>query len=451
MQGSLPAGDMQPETRYANVGDSQVAYQVVGDGPMDLVYVTGHVSNIDMQWEFPPMARILERLASFSRLIVFDRRGVGVSDPVRLDALPTWEHWTEDLTAVLDAVGSERAAIFTRQDAALWGLFFAATYPARTTALALHNGYARSIADDDYPGMSLEVSDMTIEMVTGMWGTEELSLLAEPSFAEDPAALRWLAKFQRGAHTPSTLRAIQRYQQRIDVRGVLSTIQVPTLVLHQENGFLPPELGRYIADHVAGARFVMAPGTGVFLLGEGAQEALDVIEEFLTGVTPARPTNRVLATVLFTDIVGSTESAAELGDKRWTSRLDTHDKVSRSVLERFDGRYVNTTGDGILATFEVPSRAIRCALALVDELQGSGIGVRAGLNTGEIELRDGGDIGGIGVHIGARVSAAAGRREVLCSRTVRDLTAGSEFTFEDRGTHALKGVTDEWQLFRVAI
>lgn len=439
-----------PQTRYTSLGEADIAYQVLGEGPLDLVYANGLTEHIDMQWDHPLMARFLERLASFSRLIMFDRRGAGASDPVPLDALPTWEEWTEDLRAVLDAVGSERAAIYAELDAGPVGMIFAATHPERTSALILGNTAARYAKAEDYPdGATPEAVEGIVELFRTTWGTEQLIAAVFPSMAGDPAFLRWRAKFTRASATPRTAAAQYRYIFGMDVRSVLATIAVPTLVLHRSNfSLVPIQHGRYLADHIPGARFVEVAGGDAWFFTEGAEEVLDEVAEFLTGVRPPAAPDRMLATVLFSDIVGSTERASRLGDRSWRALLDAHYAILRAELDRFAGREIATTGDGFFATFAGPARAISCACAMRDAIRTLGIDIRVGLHTGEVETV-GEDLAGIAVHIGARVAAAAQPSEVLVSRTVADLVAGSGIPFRDRGAHLLKGVPGSWQLYAV--
>jgi class 3 adenylate cyclase len=441
-----------PETKYTQVGDSYVAYQVVGEGPVDLVFVSGMSSNIDVMWDIPPIRDMLERMAGFSRLILFDRRGAGLSDPVALDALPTWEHWTEDLRVVLDAAGSESAVVMTQADGCHWGMLFAATHPERTTGLILWCPWARFLAADDYPiGVPREVVEVTMNTVAKLWGTKAFIALEGGSRAEDEAWQAWSAKQARASMTPGAAAAQMRYLLDIDVRNVLTSIRVPALVLVQpDNAFVPAAMSRYVAEAIPDARLATIKGRGLQIFGEGLVETLELVEDFLRDVRHAGEPDRVLATVLFTDIVGSTQRASELGDRKWKELLAEHDRVARAQVERFRGRFVSTTGDGLLATFDGPGRAIRCAHTLGRTLRHSGIEIRAGLHTGEIELREGDDIGGIAVHIAARVMAEAGPGEVVCSRTVKDLVAGSEFAFDDRGVCTLRGVPDQWQLFSVS-
>jgi class 3 adenylate cyclase len=441
-----------PQTRYASLGEADIAYQVLGEGPLDLVYANGLTEHIDVQWEHPLMARFLERLASFSRLIMFDRRGAGASDPVPLDALPTWEEWADDLRAVLDAVGSERAAIYAELDAGAVGMIFAATHPERTSALILGNTAARYAQAADYPhGATPQMVDGIVDLFRATWGTEELIAAVFPSMASDPGFLRWRAKFTRASATPRTAAAQYRYIFGLDVRSVLPTIAVPTLVLHRSSfSLVPPEHGRYLASHIPGAKFVEVAGRDAWFFTEGAEEVLDEVAEFLTGARPPAAPDRMLATVLFSDIVASTETAARLGDRRWLALLDAHYAIVRAELDRFGGREIDTAGDGLFAAFVGPARAISCACAMRDAVRTLGIEIRVGLHTGEVETA-GEHLAGIAVHIGARVVAAAQPSEVLVSRTVADLVAGSGIPFRDRGTHPLKGVPGHWQLYAVGI
>jgi class 3 adenylate cyclase len=440
-----------PETKYTKVGDSWVAYQVLGDGSTDLAFVSGIAGNIETQWEFPPIARLLGRLASSHRLIMFDRRGTGISDPVRLDALPTWEHWTEDLTAVLDAAGSKRTAILAQFTAGTWGMLFAGIHPDRTTALILWNSFARALVAEDYPiGISKEMLEAQITALTNIWGTDAMAALTDPSVAGDVKAARWYAKFMRTSISPGRAAEAMRYEMQIDVRDILPTVRAPTLILHRRDvPFLPPAWGRYLAEHIHDARILEFSGKDTSIHGEGSDEIELAIEDFLADVRYASDSDRVLATVLFTDIVGSTEHAATLGDRKWKDLLGEHDRTARAEIERFRGRLIKSTGDGVLATFDGPTRAIRCALALGRTLRTHGLEIRAGLHTGEIELHGDGDIGGIAVNLAARVMAEAGQGEVFSTRTVKDLVAGSEFIFQDHGTRVLKGIPEKWRIYGV--
>jgi class 3 adenylate cyclase len=441
-------GRVQPETRYARLGGDRIAYQVLGQGPPDLVLATGFFSHVDIGWEDPGVALFLRSLASFCRVIYFDRRGTGASDPVLPGPLPLWESHADEVAAILDAVGSERAAILAEGDAGPTAIFFAATKPDRTTALILSHTTAKYMAADDYPiGVAPEVAEAMVAQFDQLWGTDALVEVLFPSRAGDARFRRWFAKLQRAGATPRAAQAFLRAVLEVDVRPILPLIQAPTLVLHRKDAqLLSVEHGRYLAEHIPGAKLVELPGADLSIVWETPELAVDCVEEFLTGVRRAAEPSRVMATVLFTDIVGSTELAGRLGDRRWRELLELHDELARQAVEEFGGQLVKTTGDGILATFDGPGRAIRCAAALSDEVAGIGIQLRAGLHTGEVELRDH-DVGGIAVHIAARVMAAAGPAEILTSRTVRDLVVGSDITLNDRGLQPLKGVEGTWQLF----
>jgi class 3 adenylate cyclase len=434
-----------PDIQYAVNGDVHLAYQTAGTGPPDVVFIWGPFSNIEVVWEHPPARRFLERLASIGRLIHFDRRGTGLSD--RAVSLPTLEDQMDDVVAVLDAVGAEKAVLMGGGDAAMMTILFAATHPERTSALILSGARIRVTASEDFPwAFSEKRWEEITDLITDQWGAGISQIAAAPSSLGDERAHQFWAHLERQSLGPGDVARMFDVLAHTDVRPVLPTIQVPTLVLHRTGDiFSPIEQSRYLAAHIPGARFVELPGEDHAGWEGDASQGNDEIEEFLTGHRPVHEPDRVLATVLFTDIVGSTDRARELGDRKWRELLDRHDDLARDQLDRHQGRLVKTTGDGLLATFDGPARAIRCASRLRDVLP---VPIRAGLHTGEVELR-GDDVGGIAVHIGARVAAIAGAGEVLVSRTVRDLVAGSGIAFEDRGTHTLKGVPDGWQLYAV--
>lgn len=439
---------MQAETKYARSGDIHIAYQAVGRGPLDLVYVPGWVSHVELAWEEPTLARFLRRFASFSRLIAFDKRGTGLSDRVPNDQLPTLEERMDDLRAVMDAVRSERAALFGSSEGGNLCALFAATYPERTTALVMYGTFAKRIWSPDYPwAPTPEKREQEYALVEREWGS--LMDLAHyvPSKIDDEAFARRLATYMRRAASPGAAVALLRMNTQIDIRAILPTIRVPTLVIHRTGDRdVNVEEGRWLAEQIAGARFVELSGDD-HLPWVGDQDAiLDEIQEFLTGVRPTPESDRVLSTLLFTDIASSTELADRLGDRAWIELLERHHAMVRRELARFRGREVDTAGDGFFATFDGPARAIRCALNVVEAGHQLGIKIRAGLHTGEIEVT-GPKIGGIALHIGSRVAATAKPGEVLVSRTVKDLVAGSRIRFVDRGTHVLKGVPDEWHLF----
>jgi pimeloyl-ACP methyl ester carboxylesterase len=437
-----------PGVRYAKSGDLSIAYMAFGQGP-DLVVAPGFISHLEVLWEEPSIVHCYSRLASFRRVISFDKRGTGLSDPA--PHAPTLEESVDDLRAVMDAAGSERADILGISEGGTMAALLAASHPARVSALVLYGTYARVLEAPDYPqGVTEGALSMLVEIHDKGWG-EGVALGAwAPSRRDDAQLRQWWARLQRLAASPGMVRNIFALYPRVDCREVLPTIQAPTLVVHRRGDrMVNIELGRYLADHIPGAKLVELEGEDHFFFTGDADAIVDEIEEFLTGVRPVPPVERVLATVLFTDVVGSTERAADLGDERWRSLLGAHHAQVRRQLDRFRGNEVNTTGDGFLATFDGPARAIRCATAIRDAVRGLGLEVRAGLHTGEVEMSDG-DIAGIAVHLAARVAAAAQPGEVLVSRTVVDLVAGSGLTFADRGAQSLKGVPGEWQLFALA-
>lgn len=437
-----------PETRYARSGDVSIAFHVLGDGPFDLVSVPGFLSNIEMMWENPLLARSLERLASFARLIVFDKRGTGLSD--RVTGYPTLEQRMDDVRAVMDAAHCERAALFGHSEGAGMCILFAATYPTRTRALVTYGGFAKRMRTDDYPwAPTLESRVAAAEQLErGGWDhtTEDLSYYA-PSLAGDAQMARWFASYRRQSASPGAAAQMLRMNTYVDVRAVLPTIRVPTLVL-QAIGDRDVDVreGRYLAEHIPGAKYVELPSGDHVWWVSHQDEIIGEIQEFLTGTRPPVDSDRFLATSLFTDIVGSTVMAAELGDRRWRELVERHHSVVREELARHRGVEQDTAGDGFYATFDGPARAVRCALAMRDRLRELGIAIRAGAHTGECE-RIAGKVGGIATVIGARICALAAQDEVLASATVRDLTAGSGLHFADRGVHELKGVPGEWRVF----
>ena len=437
-----------PETRYAKSGDLSIAYAAYGEGP-DLVLAPGWISHLEVGREEPSLAHFYDRLATFRRVILFDKRGTGLSDPV--PHAPTLEENVEDLRAVMDAAGSERADVAGVSEGGAMAALYAAVHPERTRSLVLYGTYSRVLWAPNYPcGLRAELLDRLLEVVDARWG-DGVGLSAwAPSCADDVRMRTWWARFQRTAASPGMAHSLLALYPQIDIRAVLGTIGVPTLVLHRrDDRMINVEMGRYLAEHIPGAKLVELDGTDHFFWVGDADAILDEIEEFLTGLRRGPEPDRVLATVLFTDLVGSTEHAVELGDTRWRYLLESHQAQVRRQLERFRGREVKTMGDGFLATFDGPARAVRCAQAVVDQSRGLGLETRAGLHTGECELMND-DVGGIAVHIAARVATLAEAREVLVSSTVKDLVAGSGLTFADRGVHALKGVPDKWRLFAVA-
>jgi pimeloyl-ACP methyl ester carboxylesterase/class 3 adenylate cyclase len=436
-------------TRYAKSGELNIAYQVLGDGPFDLLFAPGYMSHLEQNQWLPSYSEFLQRMASFSRLIVFDRRGTGLSD--RILALGSYEEMLDDVRAVLDDVGSEQAALFGGAEGGPICALFAATFPERTSALILGASYARRAWAPDYPwGLSEESHRRILESYATQWesGSFGLRRLA-PTRADDERFRQWYAQACRFAGTPSSALAWFRVTMEIDIREVLAAIRVPTLVINSSGDqVIPPEAGRYLAEHIPHAKHVELPGSDHFPF-TGEVDYVAEIEEFLTGSRSRSEPDRVLATVLFTDIVSSTEHAAELGDRSWTALLSDHHTIVRECLARFRGREIRITGDGVLATFDGPARAVRCACAVRDAVRRLGIEIRAGLHTGEIELADTG-AEGIAVHLGARIAALAQANEVLVSSTVKDLVVGSGIAFAGRGTHDLKGVPGKWEVFLVA-
>jgi class 3 adenylate cyclase len=437
--------DEVPAIRYARSGDLTIAYQVLGEGPFDLVWVPGLVGHLELEWEDPRAVRLFRRLAAFSRFIRFDKRGMGLSE--RVIGAPTLEERMEDVRIVMDAVGSERAALVGVSEGGPMSIMFAATYPERTLALILYGTFARLLSEPGYVGHD-SLAPM-VDVITGEWGTGASLELFAKKWASSERARSQMARVERAALTPRSARAMLEAIGAADVRPILPTISVPTLVVSRtDDHTTPPFFGRYLAEHIPGARYFEQPGE--HLPSSGDVDVLaDTIEAFLTGRRGDAVVDRVLATVMFSDVVGSTETASALGDRRWRSLLDDHDALVRQCVGSHRGRLVKSTGDGALATFDGPARAIVCGRAIRDGVRGLGMNVRVGLHTGEIELR-GDDVGGIAVHIGARVAGLADPGEVLVSRTVKDLVAGSGLIFIDRGMQSLKGVPDEWQLYAVA-
>jgi len=439
-----------PETRYALSGGQNVAYQVYGDGDVDLIYCAEFWNSIEAQWMEPRFEAFLRRLASFSRLIMFDQRGTGLSDPVSTTELPPLEQWIDDIRAVMDATGSQRTALLGSGAGGAMAMVFAATFPERTTSLILLNAAARLTRSDDYAfGRDPKGERDWRDQARPGWGRGTLAEVLAPTVAHQRDFRDWWARNERLAMRPGMKVAIDRMAEEVDIRHVLPSIQAPTLILVRAgNRFIDPGHSRYLADHIPGARFVALPGDDYLPFVGDSDAVVGEIEEFLTGFREAREPERLLATVVFTDIVASTERVAAVGDRRWRELLDRHREVVRRVLARYRGREVDTTGDGVLATFDGPGRAIRAAEALRESVRDLGFTIRAGVHTGEIEVA-GEEIRGIAVHIGARVAALAGPGEVLVSSTVKDLVAGSDIGFEDVGIHSLKGVPGEWRLFRV--
>ena len=438
-----------PRTRYARSGSLNIAYQVFGAGSLDLVYVPGWVSNVEEAWEFPEYGAFLRRLGSFARVLMFDKRGTGLSDAVPIDRLPTLEERMDDVRAVMDAAQSRRAAVFGVSEGGNMSVLFAATFPERTSALVTFGVFAKRVWSPDYPWAPRpDDRAREIDAVERDWAQLDPAPLAPQA---TPEQLEAIARYLRRSASPGAAAALLRMNTQIDVRHVLPTVSVPALVLHRTHDRdVDVEEGRWIASQIPGARFVELPGDAHLPWLGDSDRLLVEIEEFLTGARPGGETSRVLSTILFTDVVGSTEIAARVGDERWRALLEQHHSVVRRELARHRGVELDTAGDGFFARFDGPARAVRCAAAIVDRVREEvGLDLRAGVHTGECELVDG-KLAGIAVHTGARVAAAAQPGEVLVSSTVKALVAGSGIDFEDRGAARLKGIDETWQLFRLA-
>lgn len=450
--GGVRSAALPVKTRYARNGEVSLAYQIVGDGPRNVLLTTGWVLPIDSFWEDAGYTAFVERLATFSRVIMWDKRGTGASDRVSPERLPSLDERMEDMSAVLDAAEAPQAALVGLSEGAMMSAVFAATHPERVSELVLYGGWAATTTDDDCPGVfDTEAGQDFIEGVGIAWGeVGGLLQLWAPSLAEDRRMQEWWNRSLMSGASPGAAVAWLRMTARMDVRPALPSISAPTLVLHRrDDRVVPPENGPYLAEHIEGASYVELPGEDHLWWVGDADALLDEVEEFLTGSRGGRDHDRALLTLLFTDVVDSTARAAELGDRRWRDLSDAHDRLVREQLGRFRGREVKTLGDGFLATFDGAARAIRCACAIRDRSHELELPVRAGLHTGECELANG-DVRGIAVHIAARVGALAEGGEVLVSSTVRDLVVGSGIEFAERGVHQLKGVPDDWRLFAVS-
>ena len=438
---------MNPEIRYAKNEDVHIAFQVIGTGAIDILSMADYpfAPPLDAWWEQPLLAHAVKRLASFSRLILWDRRGAGLSD--RRGEADSLEVNMEDALAVMDAAGSERAAVLGWGPGGLLNMLFAATRPDRVSSLVLFNAFATTLRQPDYPwAQTAEEREADIDSIVQTYGTGRFLPRLAPSMADDDAFVAWWGRMELRALSPGAIRPFWQVLGQIDARPILSAIKVPTLVLHRSGSFMPVENSHYLAERIPRSRAVDLPGIDAVAWLDGWDALADEIEEFLTGRPPVDTYQDVLATVLFTDMVGSTEMAASLGDRRWRELLDAHESVTGMEIERHRGRLIDRAGDGLFATFDGPARAVRCAASLRDRLKGIGIGVRAGVHTGEMSQKQGA-VGGITVHIGARIMSLAGAGEVFVSRTVKDLVAGSGLRFVDRGSHRLKGVAEEWQIY----
>lgn len=441
-----------PRTQYARSGELSIAYSVSGQGPLDILLCSNWTSHVEATWETPPMARLARRLGTLGRVILFDLPGSGLSDPVSLHALPTIEEWKDHVRVVMDAAGAERAVLFADAAAAGVAIPFAATCPDRVSALVLHGAYARIMRTDGYPiGIPAELMESGIEWWLERWGRGRQLELTAPALADDPYEVESVGRFERLSASPGVARAFFRMIAEIDVREILSAVRVPTLVMHRrDDRWIHVEHGRYLAERIEGARYVELPGDNHYAFHGDTDAIVEEIRSFLGSLPEPGEVDRMLATILFTDIVDSTRHAATAGDARWRDILDRHDSLVQQQLARFRGRQVRTTGDGVVATFDGAARAVRCAAAIREAMRPLGLEIRAGVHSGEVEKRGDG-IDGVAVHIAARIAALASAREVLVSQTVKDLTVGARLEFEERGTHALKGVPELWRTYAAKI
>ncbi len=442
---------MQPDIRYAKGDGEYVAYVVYGEGPQDVLFIPNWATNLEVMWEEPSVVRYFDRLARFARVLAFDKRGSGLSDPVPLASLPTLEEWMDDARLVMDAAGSERAALIGDTEGGLMAMLFAATYPERTSALVLINSFARWRRANDYPAGMPEVAlERLIQAYPIAYGTGAFLDLTAPSLAADVRFRRWQGRLERLAMPPGASATLYRWILQADVRSVLPSIRVPTMIVHRkDNLHHRVGHGRYLATAIAGASYVELPGADSYPFHAGDIDGvLDEVEGFLTGRREVAAHDRVLATVMFTDIVGSTELAAKLGDQGWLDLRNAHNALVRQLIERFRGREIQTTGDGFLATFDGPARAVRCGVEIALAVRSLGLEVRVGLHTGEVELGEDA-VGGIAVHLAQRVMSMGLAGRVMVSSTVKELVIGSGIDFAERGSHVLKGVPGQWQLYEV--
>lgn len=441
-----------PETRYVDTGDGHVGYQVFGAGPPNIVFRTALDSNAEAMWDQPAIASYFDRLASFGRVLYYDWRGTGISDPYRGSEQPTWDRFNDDATFAMEASGMDDAVFIGDREGGPSTMLFAATYPERVSALVLVNAFARFLRSDDYPiGMPLGSLEKMAEWMRDSWGSPNYYDNTAPSLLEDPQMQRWLGHYTKLAAAPGVIDLVYDFHVRIDVRSALASIQAPTLVIaRRDASHHRPAFSRYLAEHIPNAKYLELPGadTSPFYIGD-TEPVLDAIEEFVTGGRTQPIQNRTLATVMFTDIVNSTKRAAELGDHSWLDILEQHDRVSRHIVRQYQGRVIKSTGDGLLATFDGPTRAVTCADELVQAVRDIGLDIRIGLHTGEVEMAPDGDIGGLAVHIAARVMGNRLGSGVTASSTVKDLVAGSGIEFSPLGIAELKGVPGSWQLYEL--
>jgi pimeloyl-ACP methyl ester carboxylesterase len=435
---------MDVDVRYARSGDLRIAYAIFGDGPVDFVFVPGWVSHLENWWEANASAQFFRRIASFSRLIMFDKRGTGLSDP--FTGVPTLEERSDDVRAVMEAAGSRSAFVCGLSEGAPMSVMFSGAYPDRVLGLILLGANVCTLQSPDWPwGWTTDEYQELLDEVVENWGQGTMMNLFMPSFVGDERVKRLWARYQRMGASPGTARALLEANAQIDVRSILPQVRVPTLIIHRTDEMVPVSGARYMAEHIPNARLLEQPGDDHLPWLGDRDGVLDAIEEFVTGSRHHVDADRILATVLFTDLVASTQHAVATGDRRWRETLDTLDEIGIRETDRFRGRRVKTTGDGMLSVFDGPARAVHCAEAVRESVSELGVQIRAGVHVGECELR-GDDVGGLAVHIGARVAALAGAGEILVSRTVCDLVAGSGLRFADRGEHELRGVPDRWAL-----
>jgi pimeloyl-ACP methyl ester carboxylesterase len=439
---------MRPRTHYAKSGDISIAYQVTGDGPIDIVRVPGWISNVDYDWEYPPVARLIERFGKFCRLIRFDKRGTGLSD--RDVGFPTLEQRMDDVRAVMDATGSKRAVLFGSSEGGNMCILFAATYPERTIGLILHGCQARGQWAPDYPwAPTVEEIEKQIAGIEMNWDGQVDLNEGAPTLANDPLAQEWESAYLRYAASPRAAIAMWRLGSEVDVRDILPSIRVPTVVLHKEHDrWIKPEEAHYLATHIPNAKLVVLPGYDHIIWGDGQDRLVEEIEEFVTGVRPSQPYERALLTVLFTDIVGSTQIAAAKGDREWKELLQKHDDLCRSAFRQHDGEEIKSTGDGFLATFRGPTPAIRCAAAARAALGELGLSIRAAIHTGECNVRAR-DVSGLAVHLASRLLGHADAGDIIVSRTVKDLLVGTDIRFADKGEVELRDIPGRWQIYAI--